>query len=639
MSKISRLRRSNRSDSLFLVKRSKKVWADYRYLVEMAHDGITMVDAKDNLIFVNGQFARGLGYKVNDLIGRSLFSLATKESALRIAQEMERRKKGKKSRYEVILIHRNGTEKHFSLSASPMRDESYEFVGSVAVYSDITKRKALEWERTKKMKQMNALNKIHGIARISVLLSSVLNDVAKETVQALSATRGLQCRLVYDGKVYSHPRRLGTFFSATTASLVIDGVDRGVIEVGYNKQSSILANIDSFKEVRDFVSNVAKILRRHLYAREISVRYREMVKNSFSSIAITRSNKIIYANSRFYKMYRCKESQAIGHDIQIFLRYRNIGASGKTKIFEGQGKRMNGDVFDLAMVTQHIHYNGSPAVLVRINDTTALKKAQSRVFGSNSLLRKVVKEKTFHLEQANRRLRSLNRSKDEFIAITSHELRSPLTSIRGYLSFLVEEDSINQISEPYREYLMRAYSTTDSLNYLISNILDVSRLEMGRFELQKQEVDVMKLIRAILDSLSFQADEAKLQLEFENNIGCEHFMLEIDSIRMSQVLRNVLDNSIKFTKKGKKIKVTISCDSKWFTVAVSDQGVGIPKTKLNQVFDKFIQVRNTQTRYKGGVGLGLFISKRIVELHNGIIEAKKNEGGGITISMHLPLHH
>ncbi|MFH1410411.1 MAG: ATP-binding protein, partial [Patescibacteria group bacterium] len=204
-------------------------------------------------------------------------------------------------------------------------------------------------------------------------------------------------------------------------------------------------------------------------------------------------------------------------------------------------------------------------------------------------------------------------------------------------SFLVEEDSLSQISEPYRDYLVRAYSTTDALNHLINNILDVSRLDMGRFHLQKQYTDLIKLTSNILDSLSFQISEKRLELEFDNQTGHEQLIIHIDSIRMSQVLRNILDNSVKFTNRGKKIRVTIKHETNLVSVVVADQGVGIPKAKLEQIFDKFMQVKTTQTKYKGGVGLGLFIAKRIVELHGGRIEAAKNSDGGTSISFHLPL--
>lgn len=611
----------------------------YRDLVEMAHEGIIMADPKDNLTFVNKQFAKSLGYKVSELVGRSLFTITTKTSAAKMKRGTEKRKKGRKSRYEVALIHRNGSQKYFWLSASPMYGPSHEFIGSMGFFSDVTEKKIMEVKLEKRVKQIDTLYRVYEHASIIKPLGTVLNGITQEVVQAFPHSEHVQSRLIFDQKTYSYPKKLKRFVHKIEFPLLITGIKRGILQVGYNKKISCVTRNHSLDEERELIKNVAEILCKHMYARGILDRYREIIKKSFTAIIIVHGQKIAYVNPRFFRMFKCKEKRIIGRNIQRFLPMYNPHNCTDGRVKECTGKQIDGEDFDLAMITQRIGYHGKPAVLIRINDISALKKAQKRLSNFNHELRKTVKEKTLHLEEANKRLQSLNQLKDEFIAITSHELRSPLTSIRGYLSFLVEDDSISQIAEPYREYLIRAYSTTDALNYLINNILDVSRLEMGRFKLQKQETDIIRLTRNILDSLSFQVNERRLELEFENCAGQEQLVLLIDSIRISQVFRNILDNAIKFTKRGKKIKVTIKRRAKGVYITVADQGVGVPKAKLNQIFDKFMQVKNTQTKYKGGVGLGLFIAKRIVELHNGEIKAVKNDDGGTTISIHLPFEH
>lgn len=621
-------------DSYESVVASEKI---YRDLVELAHEGITMVDPEDNMLFVNKQFARSLGYKVNELIGRSLFSVAAKATVTRMKKEMVKRRKGIKSRYEVTLLHRDGSKKYFWLSASPMYGSSQKFIGSMGVYADVTEKKLMEIKLEKKVKQINTLYRVYGHARMGKSLGSVLNGVTQEIVQAFPFGEHVQSRLTFDGKTYTCPKNIRRFIRKIDVPLVIAGVKRGVLQVGYNKKVANLANGDSLREEKELIKNVAKILTRHMYARDVMGRHREIVRKSFTAIIIVSDKKITYANPRFYRMFKAKESQVIGQQVAKFFPACNPQKDSDAKVRECVGRRVGGENFDLAMISQHIDYHGKPASLIRINDISALKKAQKRLSNFNEELKKTVNEKTLHLEEANKRLQSLNQMKDEFIAVTSHELRSPLTSIRGYLSFLVEDEALEQLSEPYREYLIRAYSTTDSLNYLINNILDVSRLDMGRFELQRQETDIIRLTRNILDSLSFQFHEKRLELEFENESGQEQIVLPVDSIRMSQVLRNILDNSIKFTKRGKKITVSIRQDKKGVYVSIADQGVGIPKAKLNQIFDKFVQVKNNQTKYKGGVGLGLFIAKCIVELHGGRITAEKNEDQGVTISIYLPL--
>ncbi|MBU1682580.1 HAMP domain-containing histidine kinase, partial [Patescibacteria group bacterium] len=292
---------------------------------------------------------------------------------------------------------------------------------------------------------------------------------------------------------------------------------------------------------------------------------------------------------------------------------------------------------DLDVVMQRIDHHGQEAILGRVHDVTLLKEAERRLKGFNEELKKTVAEKTQHLEEANKRLQSLNEMKDEFIAVTSHELRSPLTSVRGYLSFLVEKESLEELPEPIQQYLLRAYHNTESLNYLVNNILDVSRLEMGRFDLQLNPTDLIQLTKSTIDGVSFQIDEKKLKINFRNLTSSKKLMLKLDDIRISQVLRNLLDNAIKFSRIGKAITVKLRKTKHFAVVEIVDQGVGIPKAKIEQIFDKFIQVKDVDTRYKGGAGLGLFIAKRIIELHCGTIDAESRKRHGTKFTLKLPL--
>ena len=148
---------------------------------------------------------------------------------------------------------------------------------------------------------------------------------------------------------------------------------------------------------------------------------------------------------------------------------------------------------------------------------------------SSKLLEKSkIAEKTKDLEKANRRLRSLNELKDEFIAVTSHELRSPLTAIRGYLSFLVDEGIFNEVSGNSKDYLRRIYDNVEVLNNLVNNILDVSRIEMDRFELHQIPNDIVSLIQNVIENLKFQANEKGLKVHFVNKLEKDTFILKFD---------------------------------------------------------------------------------------------------------------
>jgi signal transduction histidine kinase len=144
------------------------------------------------------------------------------------------------------------------------------------------------------------------------------------------------------------------------------------------------------------------------------------------------------------------------------------------------------------------------------------------------------------------------------------------------------------------------------------------------------------LSKNIIESLSFQASEKKIKITFSDPNCIKSFVLKIDPIRIYQVLRNLVDNAIKYSKKDKEITVQITQDIGWAVIRVIDQGVGIPKDMVEKIFEKFTQLKNPNLGFKGGAGLGLFIAKRIIQLHDGIIKMESSGRQGTTFTILLP---
>jgi len=272
-----------------------------------------------------------------------------------------------------------------------------------------------------------------------------------------------------------------------------------------------------------------------------------------------------------------------------------------------------------------------------MEDVHQQKLDHERIHHFNEELKVTVAEKTRHLEEANKHLQSLNVLKDEFIAVTSHELRSPLTAARGYLSFLNDPETRATLPENARQYVSRAYNNVEALNSLVNNILDVSRLESGRFTLRKIQTNLVSLVQNLLDNLSISAREKKLAVRFKNLTGSPQLMLPLDPLRLHQVVVNLLDNAIKYSKPGKSIWVILRIRDSRVQLVIKDQGIGIPQREVSKIFDKFIQAKNAASRYQGGAGLGLFITQKIVELHGGTIAVQSRLHLGTTFTLSLPL--
>lgn len=447
-------------------------------------------------------------------------------------------------------------------------------------------------------------------------------------------------RIIFDNKIYTNLKKKEKFLSKIEEPLVVFGAKRGIIELGYVEK---ITDKNSFrlKEERKVLHIAVLTLGKHVQSREIMERYQKVVKRSMTGIYIVEGGVIRYANPRFYKMFKYKEREVVGQSInqflidyqsdKILLQYPEKGVLH----YDINGRQKDGTIVNLQSVTQLIDYHGKKAILGRVHDMTKLKKAEARLKNFNKDLKQKIAERTKDLEKANRRLQSLNELKDEFIAVTSHELRSPLTAIRGYLSFLVDEGLFSKMPEEAKNYLIRVNDNASVLNNLINNILDVSRIETNRFELRRTLTDIADLLQKIIRDFNFQAQEQKLNIYFNNKLK-KPAILNVDEMRIQQVLRNILDNAIKYTMKGKDITVEVEMKGIGIQVMIIDEGVGIPKSQIFEIFDKFKQAKNSLTRFKGGAGLGLFISKKIIELHGGMIWAESKVRKGTTFRIQLP---
>ncbi len=226
---------------------------------------------------------------------------------------------------------------------------------------------------------------------------------------------------------------------------------------------------------------------------------------------------------------------------------------------------------------------------------------------------------------------ALDRMKDEFVSTVSHELRTPLTSIRGALGLLAT-GLLGEMGEKASNLLRIAVTNSDRLVRLINDILDLERMQSGRAPLTYRNCDLEELARQAIDAMTPMADAAKVQLLLDS--GPVH--VEVDPDRLQQVMTNLLSNAIKFSPPQSQVTVSLERLLDGVAVSVSDNGRGIPKDKLESIFDRFQQVDASDARQKGGTGLGLAICRTIVMQHGGRIWAERNPDRGSTFRMFLP---
>jgi PAS domain S-box-containing protein len=233
---------------------------------------------------------------------------------------------------------------------------------------------------------------------------------------------------------------------------------------------------------------------------------------------------------------------------------------------------------------------------------------------------------------ARRKVEDLSRLKDEFLSIASHELRTPVTSIKGYTQLaktLIRENDL-ATSE---EYLDVALDQIDRMSRLILELLDVSRIETGRLEIHREPIQWSTFLRDIVHHHHTAVSDRHFRL----SIPEEGKVILGDRDRLEQVLGNLMENAVKYSPEGSDVAVTIEERGDQVVTSVSDHGIGIPLDELGQVFERFHRGRHVSSTNYGGLGLGLYIAKQIIERHGGSIWVESKEGAGTTFYFSLPL--
>ncbi len=235
-------------------------------------------------------------------------------------------------------------------------------------------------------------------------------------------------------------------------------------------------------------------------------------------------------------------------------------------------------------------------------------------------------------KKAEEASREIDRMKSEFISNVSHELRSPLHSIQGFTRLMLE----GKVPDPetQREFLTTVDKQSEHLGSLIDSLLDISRLESGRFNIQKQRLPIKNVIHDAVESSYSLASEKGILIN--EDIPSTLPEIEGDGERLGQVMANLLGNAIKFSNGGNSITVRAEVRDRELLVQVADLGIGIPRKAMPHLFERFYRAQDLMAR--GGAGLGLYISKQIIEAHGGRIWVESTVDEGSTFSFTLPLN-
>lgn len=231
-------------------------------------------------------------------------------------------------------------------------------------------------------------------------------------------------------------------------------------------------------------------------------------------------------------------------------------------------------------------------------------------------------------------VKAVEQMKNDFVSIASHELRTPLGVINSYLTLFLN-GQLGELTDDQKTYMQRVYSASGDMSALVEDLLNMSRIESGRVELAVQPFYMRDLIREVLSHLEQRVHAKKIKVKVRE--PKHKFLVHADRQKVEQALTNIIDNAIKYTYDGGQITVAAKSENGNAIVTIKDSGVGIKPENLGHVFEKFYREGNPLSVKEGGSGLGLYISRKLIELHGGVISVTSKRRVGSTFTITLPL--
>jgi signal transduction histidine kinase len=230
------------------------------------------------------------------------------------------------------------------------------------------------------------------------------------------------------------------------------------------------------------------------------------------------------------------------------------------------------------------------------------------------------------------RLNEVDEQREAFVANVSHELKTPLASIKLLTENLLLQDNIEK--KVYREFLKDINDEIDRLNNIVTELLSLVDLDKNKLKLDLQITYLNYILEKIIEQLNPLAKEKNIKLIFEER---DRIQIKIDKNKIKQAVINIVHNAIKYSDEGSVVKIALYTDKNYATIKISDNGYGIPKESLPYIFDRFYRVDKARSRKTGGTGLGLSISKQIINMHHGTINVKSRVGRGTTFYVKIPI--
>jgi PAS domain S-box-containing protein len=647
----------------------------YRRIVETANEGIWLNDAQSRTTYVNSRMAQMLGYSVEEMLGRSVFDYVYETDLAEAERSFEQKKQGLTRQYDFRLRCKDGSSIWILSRSSRIFSENGEFLGILSMVTDVTERKRSE--------QRQLLQ--YAVSRV-LAKAKTLADAMPAIVQSLCESLGWQLgifwrlehqsNLLYytnhwhtpslDVKEFTEVKQRITFalgeglpgriWASGQPAWIVDFIEdenfpraSAAVKVGLHGafgfpillEQEILGVIECFSDkvqepdedllemMASIGSEIGQFIERKRAEEELA-KSQQLFLNFMNNVPGTafikdEEGRYLFVNPGAEHLANRKQADILGKtdfDIlsteiaqQVRKNDNAVLAAGKPVEILETLPQPDGEQYWMSFKFPIEDVSGKKMLAGMSFDITERKQLENR------------------LQQQAAELTRANSIKDEFLAVLSHELRSPLNPILGWAKLLrtrkLDEATVARALETIERNAQVQIQ-------IIADLLDISRIIRGQLNLNISSVNLVSTVEAAIETVRLAAEAKGIEINLDSRAS--HPIVLGDSSRLQQVVWNLLSNAVKFTPNRGRVDIRLECVGTNAHITVSDTGKGINPNFLPYVFDYFRQENSATNRQFGGLGLGLAIVRRLVEFHGGSVKADSpGVGQGATFTVTLPL--
>ncbi|MGE6667502.1 PAS domain S-box protein [Paenibacillus xylanexedens] len=620
------------TDILEVQRELKEAQEKYQVLADHARDLITTCATDGELLYVSPSVYTLLGYKPEEVIGKSFKDYCYSGD---YPDPMDLSKIGNGCKMRVL--HKKGHYIWMETLAKPVAGERGKSVQIVSISRDITQHKDAERRLRESRQRYRSLFEHNPAAVYSLNLEGKYSAVNSKLVQMLDIPRNKligqsflsnldKCEVQY-GKHYFDMVKQGEpqYYETRVVNSSGRKIEVSVTNVPIivdKEMVGVYGIVSDITERKEYTERIQELSKQH-----------ELILNTVTEgiFGLDADGITMFMNPAAASMFGYEAKEFIGKNSHPIIHHTRADGSHLPQeecpihmtVLDGQIRSIKEDVF--------WRKDGS-SFLVQYQVTPIIEQGQ--IQGAVVVFNDVTGER--EIVRAKETAELAAQAKSEFLSMVSHEIRTPMNGIVGMTELLIGTD----LSEEQREYAEIIRDSGDALLNILNDILDFSKLESGKMALAYEPFALRKMLEQVAELFKPRADEKHLEIRYRLNPSIPEFMVG-DAIRIRQILVNLVGNALKFTDQG-SIEVAVDIikgrkpEDSVLDFAVQDTGIGIPADKLDQLFQSFSQLHPVINRKYGGTGLGLVISKRLVEIMGGSISVESIEGEGSTFRFAVP---